>query len=81
MSPDRRQPDRRQFAFTVAAGLTAASLAACHKSILSFGRFDPKVMDKGFPPLAGRARPWTAFTGARDSLVGSVMVVAQGPYS
>jgi beta-lactamase class A len=50
-------PDRRQFALALASAVSAASLAACHKSILGPGHFDPKVMDKGFPPLAGRARP------------------------
>jgi beta-lactamase class A len=50
-------PDRRHFVLALTAGLTAATLAACHKSILGPGHFDPKVMDKGFPPLAGRARP------------------------
>ncbi|MBS0408842.1 MAG: serine hydrolase [Proteobacteria bacterium] len=50
-------PDRRKFVFALTTAVSAASLAACHKSILGPGHFDPKVMDKGFPPLAGRARP------------------------
>jgi beta-lactamase class A len=45
-------PDRRHFALALAAGL-----AACSRPVFGRPRFDPKVLDKGFPALAERSRP------------------------
>jgi beta-lactamase class A len=58
-------PDRRRFVLTLTAGMTAA-LAACNHPILGPARFDPKVLDQGFPALAARAKPGVFAAGVMD---------------